>query len=316
MRKKGLSLLLALVLSFGLAVPAMAAGSGFTDVDPNAYYAEAVAWAVEKKITSGTSASAFSPNQTCTRAQIATFIWRAQGCPESNIGWNIVRDVGQGQYYYDAVQWLVSQTYHPDETDELVTFRPNDPCTRLEAVEFLYQFKGQAAPHAGFTDVESPLWSVGTTSRGYAVDWAVAAGVTKGTSATTFSPNDICTRGQIATFLHRAYTNAADTILAMKGTYICDQLKAKLVADIDKRESGYHFKYTFYYDTIYGEMMFQEITAGASFSHPWFYGLNFYEDFVVVKGYNDKARQMEGIYVKEGHTLPDWAKEKFADMLH
>lgn len=214
MKKRVLSLCLTLALSLGLAVPAAAMG-GFTDVDANAYYAQAVDWAVDQKITSGTSPLTFSPEQTCTRAQIATFIWRSKGNPEP--GHCKVSDVPENAYYAAAVHWLVSLNLQLlddfDNTTYTGTFRPNDPCTRLEAVEFLHAAYGQSAIKSNFSDV----------SNSYAVDWAASWGVTSGTSETTFSPNATCTRGQIVTFLHRAALLPVVDLSKMDGTYVLER---------------------------------------------------------------------------------------------
>ena len=161
----------------------------FTDVKESDYFYNPVLWAVEKEVTNGTSATTFSPANTCTRAQIITFLWRASGSPEPGITCSFL-DVPAGSYYEKAVTWATEQGMV--EGDK---FYPNDPCTRLMAVEFMWAQAGRPdAPAASFEDVNSP-----------AVDWAVEAGVTNGTSATTFSPDSTCTRGQIVTFLWRAF---------------------------------------------------------------------------------------------------------------
>ena len=161
----------------------------FTDVAETAYYRDPVAWAVEKGITNGTSDTAFSPNNTCTRAQIITFLWRAAGSPEPKSACSFT-DINAGAYYEKAVTWAAEQGMASGDK-----FGPNDPCTREMAVEFMWKQAGSPkAPAANFTDVSSD-----------AVNWALEKGVTKGTSDTTFSPNNTCTRGQIVTFLWRAF---------------------------------------------------------------------------------------------------------------
>lgn len=174
-------------LGFSITTSAAEKPSGFTDVPADAYYAAPVAWAVEQGITNGTSANKFSPDATCTRAQIITFLWRAAGSPEPK-NLSGFSDVDAEQYYAKAVAWA--------KENEMVdgdTFAPNDPCTRLMAVEFMWKYAGSPqAPQAQFTDVSSG-----------SVNWAVEAGVTTGTSETTFSPDTICTRAQIVTFLYR-----------------------------------------------------------------------------------------------------------------
>lgn len=161
----------------------------FTDVTTNAYYADAVAWAVEKGITAGTSDTTFSPNSTCTTAQILTFLWRSQGQPEPTIK-NPFSDIKENDYFYKAALWASEKGLVSGST-----FRGNAPCTRSATVTYLWKLAGSpSAPAASFTDVSS-----------MAVSWAVSKNITSGTSATTFSPEATCTRGQIATFLFRAY---------------------------------------------------------------------------------------------------------------
>ena len=171
-------------------------GTFFRDVADDAYYYDAVIWAVDQGITNGTSAAAFSPNQTCTRAQIITFLWRAAGSPAPAAS-HTVPDVAEGEYYSTAVQWAAENNLFNEGT----LFRPNDPCTRGAAVEFMWRADGcvNITTETGFTDV--PM----EASYSIAVDWAVLQGITNGTSATTFSPEQTCTRGQIVTFLYRAF---------------------------------------------------------------------------------------------------------------
>ena len=168
----------------------------FTDVISSAYYADAVVWAVEKGITVGTSATTFSPDAPCTRAQIVTFLWRAAGSPAMD-GSNPFTDVAPGSYYYDAVQWAVAQGVTVGTS--ATTFSPDATCTRSQAVTFLYRYEKSPAVSGSnaFTDVLSDAYYAD------AVQWAVNNGVTAGTSATTFSPNATCTRSQIVTFLYR-----------------------------------------------------------------------------------------------------------------
>ena len=161
----------------------------FADVAETTYYRDPVAWAVDKGITNGTSDTAFSPNNTCTRAQIITFLWRAAGSPEPK-GTGAFTDVPAGAYFEKAVAWAGEQGMASGDK-----FAPYDPCTREMAVGFMWKQAGSPkAPAAVFTDVSSE-----------AVNWAVEKGVTKGTTESTFSPNNTCTRGQIVTFLWRAF---------------------------------------------------------------------------------------------------------------
>ena len=176
-----------------------ATGVKFVDVPADAYFAPAVNWAVSKSpaITSGTSATTFSPNDPCTRAQAVAFLYRAAGEPTVS-GANPFYDVKTSDYFYNAVLWAVSKgiTKGTDDTH----FSPNDPCTRAHIVTFLYRAKGSpnvTAQSNPFRDVPVGQWYT------LPVLWAVNNDITKGTGATTFSPNDTCTRGQIVTFLYR-----------------------------------------------------------------------------------------------------------------
>ena len=168
----------------------------FTDVHVGDWYATPVSWAVRAKITSGTSATTFSPDTTCTRAQILTFMWRADGSPKMN-GENPFTDVTKSDYFYDAALWA----YENDMVSGS-TFAGNTPCTRADTVVYLWKRDGspKANQYQGnFTDVSA------NDSFATAVAWALRYNITSGTSATTFSPWDTCTRGQIVTFLRRAY---------------------------------------------------------------------------------------------------------------
>lgn len=168
----------------------------FTDVLASAYYYDAVYWAVENGVTNGTSASTFSPNASCTRAQMVTFLWRAAGSPEPESTVNPFTDVSASAYYYDAVLWAVEQGI--TNGTSATTFGPDATVTRGQTVTFLWRYDGStAASGSGFADVASDAYYAD------AVAWAASEGVTSGTSATTFSPSNDCTRGQIVTFLYR-----------------------------------------------------------------------------------------------------------------
>lgn len=165
----------------------------FADVPTNAYYAQSVAWAVEQGITNGTSATTFSPDQTCTTAQILTFLWRAYGSPEAAVS-STFTDVATNAYYSQAAQWAKEHGMV-----EGAVFSPNTPCTRASTVLYMWQAAGcpTVTTQTSFTDVPADA------DYAMAVAWAVEKSITNGTSATTFSPDNTCTRGQIATFLHR-----------------------------------------------------------------------------------------------------------------
>lgn len=169
----------------------------FTDVPSNAYYYDAVAWAVENGITAGTSATTFSPNAPCTRAQVVTFLWRAAGSPKVSSS-NPFTDVASGKYYYDAVLWAVEKGITVGTS--ATTFSPDTVCTRAQIVTFLYRYKGSPAVSGSntFGDVAANAYYA------TAVDWAVSAGVTVGTGNNTFSPSNNCTRAQTVTFLYRS----------------------------------------------------------------------------------------------------------------
>ena len=171
--------------------------SPFADVATDAYYYDAVKWAVNKGVTNGVSETLFGPDQACTRAQIVTFLWRAAGSPEPKSG-NSFADVAADAYYAKAVAWAVENgiTKGTSET----TFHPDETCTRAQGVTFLYRALGKlAAAQAGFTDVAAGSYYAD------AVNWAAENGVTKGISETLFGPDGSCTRAQIVTFLYRAY---------------------------------------------------------------------------------------------------------------
>ena len=171
----------------------------FQDVPDDAYYFEAVNWAVANNVTNGTSETTFSPNVGCTRAQVVTFLWRAAGQPEPTEGTNPFTDVKEGTYYYKAVLWAVEKgiTNGTSET----TFDPDETCTRGQIVTFLWRREGKPAP----TGANNPFADVKPSAYfGSAVLWAVETGITNGTSETTFEPNEGCTRAQVVTFLWRA----------------------------------------------------------------------------------------------------------------
>ena len=165
----------------------------FTDVDPDAYYAEAVVWAVEEGITNGATDTTFSPDRDCTQAQILTFLWRAAGEPEGD-GWLTIPGVANA--YRDAVIWADSMGII-DQSE----FDPDRACTRAAAMTYIWWALGKQ-------DVEEPCAFSDIAADGpdaAPVAWAVKKGVTNGTSDTAFSPNKVCTRGEIVTFLYRAY---------------------------------------------------------------------------------------------------------------
>ena len=179
-------------------LPAAIGSNPFSDVAGGAYYNEAVRWAVKNGIASGTDAKHFSPDAACTRGQAVTFLWRAAGCPAPALAENPFADVKPTDYCYDAVLWAV-QTGVAKGTSAS-TFSPDAACTRGQIVTFLYRAAGSPSGYAnsGYTDVPETSYCAAP------VAWAVALRVTSGTSAITFSPDALCTRAQIVTFLYRA----------------------------------------------------------------------------------------------------------------
>ncbi len=202
MRKKLTALILAVLMIFGLVpAEAFAAGStpeqSFEDVDSGKYYFKPVYWALDNHITVGTSKTTFSPEKTCTRCQIVTFLYRWKGCPGYSVKSNF-RDVTSDKYYYDAVSWALENNITEGISED--TFGPDEGCSRAQAVTFLWRAAGcpGVASESRFTDV------TGTAYYAPAVNWAVKGGITAGTASDRFSPNETCTRSQIVTFLYRA----------------------------------------------------------------------------------------------------------------
>ena len=170
----------------------------FYDVPNNAYFYEAVKWAVKNGITDGVGDNLFAPEQPCTRAQIVTFLWRAAGSPEPKGAASGMTDVVSGSYYEKAVAWAIENGITTGTTTS--TFSPDATCTRAQAVTFLARaLKAKAASAAEFSDVPTGSYFAD------AVAWAAANGVTEGIGGGLFGSDNDCTRGQIVTFLYRAY---------------------------------------------------------------------------------------------------------------
>ena len=177
--------------------------SPFSDVSTSAYYYEAVKWAQEKGITGGIGNGLFGPNQPCTRAQIVTFLWRANGSPVVNYAMSFT-DVPADAYYAEAVRWAVSEGITTGTT--ATTFSPDATVTRAQAITFIYRnvqaqgsgFTGNWMFPCPFTDVPADAYYFES------VQWCAMKNITSGTSATTFSPDATCTRAQIVTFMYRA----------------------------------------------------------------------------------------------------------------
>ena len=175
----------------------------FYDVPNDAYYYEAVKWAVENGITGGVGNSLFAPNQPCTRSQIVTFLWRAAGSPVVNYLMPFT-DVDESAYYTEAIRWAASCGIVTGLTE--TTFGTNDVCTRAQAAAMIYRYA--QAQGKGFTDAwmfllpftDVPKWAYESAA------WCYMNGVTTGVSETAFAPDNDCTRAQIVTFLWRAFS--------------------------------------------------------------------------------------------------------------
>ena len=170
----------------------------FYDVPNNAYYFDAVKWAVENGITGGVGGNLFAPNSDCTRAQIVTFLWRAAGSPAPKT-MSTFADVPADAYYAKAVAWAVENGVAGGTGNGL--FSPDAPCTRAQAVTFLWHAAGSPEPKSvsTFADVPADAYYA------KAIAWAVENGITTGVGGGRFDPNATCTRAQIVTFLFRAY---------------------------------------------------------------------------------------------------------------
>lgn len=170
------------------SINAESASRFFTDVPRDSYYFDAVRWAVEKGITNGTSATTFSPGNTCTRAQVVTFFWRNAGQPEPSSLTNPFSDVPEGSYYYKAVLWAVERSV--TNGTSATTFSPNQPCTYAHVVTFLWRLKAEDTETA-----EGAAWYVTPAA------WANANGMLTGTN---FAPSEPCPRSDIVTYLYRS----------------------------------------------------------------------------------------------------------------
>lgn len=176
----------------------------FIDVKASDFFYEPVKWAVNNKITNGTSSTTFSPYKNCNRAEIVTFLWRAAGSPEPTVTRNPFTDVNsvRDASYYKAILWA-SQKGITAGTNA-TTFSPYQECTRSQIVTFLYRYAGK--PSGYYSNPFKDVSSVNEASYYNAILWAVGKGITQGTSTTTFSPYASCTRGEAVTFLYR-YVN-------------------------------------------------------------------------------------------------------------
>lgn len=175
----------------------------FVDVADDAYYYDAVDYALKHKITAGTSETTFSPTENCTRAQIVQFLYNLDARnTETLIAETIpFRDITEGAWYADAVKWAYKNKVTAGTSE--TTFSPDEGCTRAQVAQFLWNRAGNPEPKnvdTAFTDVPEDAWYA------KAVAWAAENGITSGTSETTFSPDDNCTRAQIVTFIYHNET--------------------------------------------------------------------------------------------------------------
>ncbi|MBQ7474951.1 MAG: leucine-rich repeat protein [Clostridia bacterium] len=173
----------------------------FLDVPDGEYYSDAVVWAAENEITAGVGSALFAPDDGCERGQVVAFLWRAQGSPAPKSAKHPFVDMIP-PYVQDAVIWAVENGVTVGTTP--TTFSSGKTCTRGQIVAFLWRAAGKPEPKNGvcpFTDVKK------TDYFRDAVLWAVENGITVGTGAKTFSPDEICTRAQIVTFLYRSSAN-------------------------------------------------------------------------------------------------------------
>lgn len=201
MKKAILSLGFVLMLSISIFNTEASAAGGFSDVKSSDYFHDPVQWAVNNGITSGTSATTFSPNATCTRGQVATFLYAAAKGTPVQIS-NHFSDLSPSDYYYKPVLWAVKNGITSGTSN--TTFSPNAGCTRGQVVMFLWRAAGGPEPKSTFNKFRDVAPSDYYFK---AVLWAAERGITGGTSDTTFSPDMQCTRGQIVTFLNRYYAS-------------------------------------------------------------------------------------------------------------
>ena len=172
----------------------------FVDVPEGSYYEEAVDWAVKKGITTGTGNNYFTPDGICTRAQAVTFLWRVAGSPTPKTEAMPFEDVLNGSYYYEAVLWAVENGITVGTS--ATTFSPELTCSRAHIVTFLWRAANSPSAKTAnpFIDVAADAYYID------AVLWAVKHKITAGTTLSTFSPDEGCTRAQIVTFLYRAHS--------------------------------------------------------------------------------------------------------------
>ncbi len=189
--------------------------AGFNDVSSSAYYYDAVQWAVSEGITSGSAGgTVFNPNATCTRAQVAAFLWRAAGKPEPELSENPFKDISSSAYYYKAVLWAVENGITAGKTGS--TFDPNGIVTRAQVVTFLWRAAGKPEPASSvnkFSDVSSSAYYY------KAVLWAVENGITNGKTSTVFGSEAECSRAQVVSFMYRSQKSDEDSTSPFEEKY-------------------------------------------------------------------------------------------------
>ena len=228
MKKRMLAILLALCAVLTL-LPFGASAASFQDVKPGAYYYDAVDWAVnhDPQITNGTGNGLFSPNNTCRRCEVVTFLWRAFGA-EKMTGENPFTDVRTTDYFYDAVLWAVEKGVTTGT--DAVHFSPNNPCTREQVAAFLWRasekptYQLQVSPFADVLDKEHYSFTP--------ILWAYENGVTNGQTANTFGRTAPCTRGQIVTFLYRALANPLPPVKTDGKLHFQPKVASKYLSDV------------------------------------------------------------------------------------
>lgn len=173
----------------------------FDDVNPNKWYYNAIIWALGHGVTSGTSKTTFSPNKTCTRAEIVTFLWRAAGSPNPSISECPFVDVESGKFYEKAVLWALENGITAGTAPD--KFSPKQECTRAQIVTFIWRYEGSKieGDASVFEDLKPGAYYIN------AVAWAVANHMTAGTAPGKFSPNKECTRAEAVTFIYRNFGN-------------------------------------------------------------------------------------------------------------
>ena len=171
----------------------------FTDVSADAWYYDSVMQLAESGVVKGATDTTFNPGGICTRAQAVTMLWRAAGSPEPTVTSSSFTDVKAGSFYEKAVLWAVENGITNGTTD--TTFEPNAVCTRAQIVTFIWRANGSEETHTLFDFTDVPQFNCYYVM---SVCWAAEKGITKGTSDTTFSPNEVCTRAQLAVFIARA----------------------------------------------------------------------------------------------------------------